>query len=110
MSTSGEGVLNNSKDQDHIFKSVTQINSRLLNQYLTFIFQDSSGKFWIGSENYGLNLYDPQQDKMYVFNVQSNNIGSNQISAITEYSNKNIFVGTLSGGLYKFNKNDFSFV
>ncbi|MBP9016223.1 MAG: response regulator [Paludibacteraceae bacterium] len=110
ISTSGEGVLKNSKDQDHIFKSVTQINSRLLNQYLTFIFQDSSGKFWIGSENYGLNLYDPQQDKMYVFNVQSNNIGSNQISAITEDSNKNIFVGTLSGGLYKFNKNDFSFV
>jgi len=110
ISTSGEGVLRMTKDRDKTFRSVTYLNSKLLNQYLTFIFQDSSGKFWIGSENYGLNLYDPDKDKMYVFSVQNNKIGSNQISAITEDSKKNIFVGTLSGGLYKFNKNDFSFI
>ena len=47
---------------------------------------------------------------MHAFNVQNRKIGNNEISAITEDDNKNIFVGTLSGGLYVFDRQHFSFV
>ena len=78
--------------------------------YLTFIFQDSAEKFWIGTANYGLYLYDASTGQMHAFNVQNRKIGNNEISAITEDDNKNIFVGTLSGGLYVFDRQHFSFV
>ena len=103
ISTSGEGILKMSKENNKIFRSEAALNSRLLNQHLTFIFQDSKGMFWIGSENNGLNLYDPLQNKMSAFSVQNGRIGSNQIATIVEDKNGNIFVGTLSGGLFRYN-------
>lgn len=110
ISTSGDGILKMSKENNKIFRSEAGLNSRLLNQHLTFIFQDSNGKFWIASENNGLNLYDPQKDKMSVFSVQNGKIGSNQIAAIVEDKKGNIFVGTLSGGLFRYNPTNASFV
>ncbi|MFY9516272.1 MAG: two-component regulator propeller domain-containing protein, partial [Dysgonamonadaceae bacterium] len=100
ISTSGEGVLKMSKNNDKIFQTASYINSKLPTPYLTFIFQDSAEKFWIGTANYGLYLYDASTGQMHAFNVQNRKIGNNEISAITEDDNKNIFVGTLSGGLY----------
>lgn len=109
LSTSGEGVMKMSKENNKIFQTVSPINSKLPTPYLTFIFQDSSEKFWIGTADFGIYLYDATTDKMYNFNVRNKKIGSNQISSITEDDNQNIFVGTLSGGLYEFNRQNFSF-
>ena len=103
ISTSGEDILKMSKENNKIFRSEAALNSRLLNQHLTFIFQDSKGMFWIGSENNGLNLYDPIKNKMSVFSIQNGRIGSNQIASIVEDKKGNIFVGTLSGGLFRYN-------
>ncbi len=110
ISTSGEGILKISEKNDKTFQTVTAINSKLPTPYLTFIFQDSAEKFWIGTANYGLYLYDASTGQMHAFNVQNRKIGNNEISAITEDDNKNIFVGTLSGGLYVFDRQHFSFV
>jgi len=110
ISTSGEGILKISEKNDKTFQTVATINSELPTPFLTSIFQDSSGKFWIGTANYGLYLYDASTGQMHAFNVRNRKIGNNEISAITEDDNKNIFVGTLSGGLYVFDRQHFSFV
>ena len=110
LSTSGEGVLKISNENGKIFSTVSEINSNLPTAHLTFIFQDSDGRYWIGTENFGLYLYDASTGQMHAFNVQNRKIGNNEISAITEDDNKNIFVGTLSGGLYVFDRQHFSFV
>lgn len=110
ISTSGEGVLKMSKNNDKIFQTASYINSKLPTPHLTFIFQDSSEKFWIGTANFGLYLYDASTDQMHSFSIQNQKIGSNEISVITEDKDKNIFVGTLSGGLYQFDRKNFSFI
>ena len=109
ISTSGEGILKMSANNDKIFRVEATLNSKLPTPFLTFIFQDSSEKFWIGTANYGLYLYDASTEQMHAFSIQNKRIGNNEISAITEDKDKNIFVATLSGGLYIFDRENFSF-
>ncbi len=102
MSTSGIGIIRSSKD----FKSFTvdeNIFPRLCSRYLVDLYQDKKGQMWIASENQGLNMYHPRTGRMLTFNSQSG-IGSNHISSIEEDSDGNIFVGTLTGGLFRFNQ------
>jgi ligand-binding sensor domain-containing protein/signal transduction histidine kinase/DNA-binding response OmpR family regulator len=110
ISTSGEGILKISEKNDKTFQTVTAINSKLPTPYLTFIFQDSAEKFWIGTANYGLYLYDASSGQMHSFSVQNRKIGNNEISAIAEDKDKNIFIGTLSGGLYRFDRKNCTFI
>lgn len=109
ISTSGEGILKMSDKDDKTFRAVASVNSKLPTPHLTVLFQDSSGKFWIGTANCGLFLYDASTGQMHTFSVQNKKIGDNEISAITEDKDKNIFVATLSAGLYVFDRKNFSF-
>lgn len=101
IATSEHGVIRIRKD-DKVFQTDTGISKRLSSMYLTYIFQDSRGVFWIASENHGLNMYNPKTDEMTVFKAPAQ-IGSNQISAVCEDSKGDIFVGTLTNGLYRYN-------
>jgi len=101
IATSEHGVIRINKN-DKTYQTDLRISSRLSSMYLTYIFQDSRGIFWIASENQGLNMYDPKNDEVTIFKTPVQ-IGSNQISAICEDLKGNIFVGTLTNGLYKYN-------
>ncbi len=102
MATSGIGIIR-IKEGDEVIKTDEDLTPRLSSLHLTSIYQDKSGVIWIGSENQGLNRYDPRTDEVTVFK-SPHLIGSNEISAICEDTEGNIFVGTLTKGLYKFNE------
>lgn len=101
MTTSGLGVVR-IKQGDLRCQTDMELSDRLSSMHLTCIFQDSQENFWIASENQGLNLYNPKTDKFVVFKAP-HSIGSNQIVAVCEDSERNLFVGTLTNGLYKLN-------
>lgn len=101
IATSGEGIIR-IKENTSVITTDNELSSRLSSLHLSYVFQDSRGLFWIASENQGLNMYDPVSDKVTIFNAPLS-IGSNQISSICEDLNRNLFVGTLTNGLYKFN-------
>ncbi len=101
ITTSEEGVIR-IKDNDQIYQTDAKLSSLLSSMYLTYIFLDSKDIFWIASENQGLNMYNPQTGEVVIFKYPAQ-IGSNQISSICEDSHGDIFVGTLTNGLYKFN-------
>jgi signal transduction histidine kinase/ligand-binding sensor domain-containing protein/AraC-like DNA-binding protein len=107
ITTSGHGIIRIKKD-DLLFQTDEQLSSRLSSMYLTTIFQDQKGRFWIASENQGLNLYNPVTNDVVTFKSPSS-IGSNQISTICEDEHDNLFVGTLTNGLYKLNANTQTF-
>lgn len=67
-----------------------------------FIFEDSRGWIWIGTERNGLDVYVKSQDRFYHFNSQSGSskLLSNTIHVIAEDPDGNIWVGT-EGGLDK---------
>lgn len=68
------------------------------------ILQDSYGFLWFATEG-GLNKYDGYNFTVYRYNRNSkNSLSDNFIWFITEDKQKNIWVGTNSGGLNKFDQ------
>ena len=93
-------IVDSNKESYHInskFSGLLNSNS------LVAVFQDSRKDFWILSDDQGLNRYSPTTKKLYSY-TSPTQIGSNQTSAICEDHLGNIFVGTLTSGLFKFNR------
>lgn len=101
MTTSGEGLISLKKGGKQ-FTVESKISKNLCSAFLTDIFEDSNHLLWIGSENKGLNIYNPYTKKARLLKAPDN-ITSNNITSICEDKKGNIFIGTLSGGLNVFN-------
>lgn len=101
MTTSGSGVIRIGQD-DEKFRVDNQLSERLSSRHLTVVYQDSRGNFWFASENQGINFYNPRSNQVTIFRAPLH-IGCNQISAICEDSEGNLFVGTLTKGVFRFN-------
>jgi len=101
ITTSGQGIIRKKKHST-VFKVDNQLSEKLCSRYLISVFEDSKQNFWIASENQGLNMYSTKTGRMMLFKTP-NSIKSNQISSISEDNKGNIFVGTLTGGLFKLN-------
>ena len=116
FSTSGLGLLSLKKDADECIVE-TKLNERLLSIYLTVIYEDNQQNLWIGTEQSGLNVYNPETGdlKKYVSPDKQNNtlnsgviskkaLSGNAIADICEGINGDIFVGILSDGLNRYNR------
>ena len=97
LATSGHGVFSNKQGEDH-FTYEADLTSSLSSIYLNSIYEDSRQRIWIGSENDGLNCYDPSVGEIHIFKAP-HDISSNNISAFEEDSEGNVYVGTLTRGL-----------
>lgn len=109
LSTSGEGILKLNPGSNERFEADARLNSKLPSMHLMFIYQDGYDQLWIGTENHGLCMFDDDSGAIRIFDVKNKNIGNNQISAIAEDEKGNIFIGTLSGGLFKLNREKWGF-
>ncbi len=101
ITTSGHGIIRIKKDSKE-YQVDNQLSSKLCSRFLICVYQDRKQNFWIASENQGLNMYSPKTGKLMAFTAPEK-IGSNQISSICEDDKGVIFVGTLTGGLFRFN-------
>lgn len=101
MTTSGLGVIR-IRNNDTRYNVEIDLSRRLSSMHLTAVYQDSRGNFWFASENQGINYYNPITNDLKIYK-SSKTIGSNQISAIAEDTEGNLFVGTLTNGLFRFN-------
>lgn len=108
ISTSGEGVLKLLPGKNSRFETDDNINSKIPSLHLMYIFEDKLNRLWIGTENKGLCLYDTRRGSFRFFSEEDGSIGNNQISAISGDNKGNIFIGTLSGGLYRLKSNSLS--
>jgi signal transduction histidine kinase/ligand-binding sensor domain-containing protein/AraC-like DNA-binding protein len=114
IATSGQGLVIIKKGSDTGYVDL-DISAKLSSEFLDCMFEDSSGKLWIGTVNDGINLFDPVTRQMKIFRHaegQPNSLSNNSVSAICENQKGNILVGTLNGGLNIINpkENNFSIV
>jgi ligand-binding sensor domain-containing protein/signal transduction histidine kinase/AraC-like DNA-binding protein len=93
-------IIKSSKDS---YQLDSKFSGLLCSSSLLTVFQDSRKDFWILSDDQGLNRYSPTTKRLECYK-SPNKIGSNQTSAICEDHLGNIFVGTLTSGLFKFNR------
>jgi len=100
ISTSGTGILR-STDNYKTFTVDEQLFPQLCSRYLVTLFEDVKGNIWIGSGNQGINRYNPKT-KIIDSYKSPLGIGNNQISSICGDKNGQIYVGSITGGLFVF--------
>jgi ligand-binding sensor domain-containing protein len=104
FASSGRGLFSLKKGETEC-KPENLLNEHLSSLFLTVIYEDSSNRLWIGTENSGLNVYNFDTGELSVFtttSVPGKQITSNAVSSICEGKPGTVFVGTLDGGLNKF--------
>lgn len=102
ISTSSDAILKYS-EKEHQFQVEDWLLRRLCSRYIVSVYEDSRQRLWIASADKGVNCYQSSSDEMKLFKAPES-LGNNQISAVNEDSFGNIFIGTLSGGLFKYNQ------
>ncbi len=85
------------------FEALT-IEQGLPTNSINCVYQDKKGFIWLGSRN-GLLRYDGYSFKQYRHsNSNQNTLSSDGVTSVLEDNNGDLWVGTLSGGLNRYNK------
>ncbi|MBI9071513.1 MAG: PAS domain S-box protein [Melioribacteraceae bacterium] len=96
------GILQNSYGQDFKFNNLT-IDEGLIQNTINCTFEDSRGFIWFGTED-GLERYDGINFVLYQHDsYDSTTLSGNYVSAICEYPEGTLWIGTDRKGLNKFN-------
>ncbi len=100
----GSGATAHAESPDLKFERIT--TQQGLSQSTVYaILQDSKGFMWFGTED-GLNKYDGYNFTVYRFDQNDpSSLGGNKIQAIHEDKEGQLWIGTVGGGLNKFNRN-----
>lgn len=86
-----------------ILQNSSSIYEELSGTVVNCMLQDSDGFLWFGTQN-RLYRYNGYSLKPYSFNSKiTNKFASNFITSICEDNSKDIWIGTLGGGLFKLN-------
>jgi signal transduction histidine kinase/ligand-binding sensor domain-containing protein/DNA-binding response OmpR family regulator len=99
LATSGQGIFVckvNSSD----FHAEEKVTCTLGSIYLNALCEDANSNIWVSSENEGINCYHTKENTADIFRAPD--IGGNTISAIEKDRDGNIYIGTLTQGLYRF--------
>ncbi len=104
----GIWILSPQSDNTYASSLLNTSNSKLCNDDISTIFEDSEGLVWIGTHGGGLQRYNrnTQTFDLFAHNESlENSLSDNYINAIYEDKNNTIWVGT-SGGLNSIQKKD----
>ena len=76
--------------------------------YVSALYTDSRGELWIGA-NSGLSKYNPDCDCLQQYSSGNEEIKLTNVRSITEDLNKNIWIGTRDGNLFRYERESNSF-
>lgn len=96
-----------------VYQHTATDSNSIASSFITSIFEDSYGVFWIGNGSGGLNRFDRENEIFIKYNYRPNQqglISSNNIRAIFEDSRKNLWIGTAGGGLNLYDRHSDSFL
>ncbi len=93
------------------FKHHTLDSTSISENFIECIFIDSRNNLWIGTNNNGLNKFNPEQENFIRFNYNpniSNSLCDQSIHTIKEIKNGNLIIGTNNGiSIFNYTKNQF---
>ncbi len=90
-----------------IFKNIPHDSSSLSGNRITALMLDSSGRIWIGTEDRGINIYNPLKNNFLRIKYDSknkNSISSDRITSLAEDKNGFVWIGTDGGGINRLDK------
>lgn len=89
-----------------VYKCIPEDTTTLIDEYVHSLYEDPNGTLWVATIN-GLNRYDWKTDRFTQFrisNILFEDIKTNQVGALNEDTEGNIWFGNQWGGVYRFNK------
>lgn len=101
---------------EHYFRDIDNIESvehALNNNYVTKLYQDSQGVFWVTTRGGGVNLFDPEQKSFTPLSHHAgmvSTISSNDVLSMFEDQEGTMWFGTPAGGLNKFDRSTNGFI
>ncbi len=111
VATSGQGIAKIKLGQTTGYTDI-ELTQKLSSEFLECIFEDYRGRLWIGTENEGINLFEPGSNTLTIYrhlSGVSNSLSSNYITDVCEDDRRNILIGTINGGVNKFLENEKAF-
>lgn len=104
FSTSGQGVISIKPTQTNgensfLINTETTLSNRINSLFLNAMIEDSKHNLWIATEEKGLFRYSPETQELKNYRRMEGLTGED-ISSIIEDRQGNIFVGTLTNGLF----------
>ena len=96
MGTDGQGLnlLNPYNSQVH-----TIPNHNFSDNAILCALNSLSGKVWLGTYSGGINVYDPETEKVIIYDSEDG-LKSNDVRALLETNDGNIWIGTNGDGLH----------
>jgi ligand-binding sensor domain-containing protein/signal transduction histidine kinase/DNA-binding response OmpR family regulator len=98
----GLNLLAKSKQVFHHFGALPGDNNYLNSNIIYTFWIDNDGKIWIGTEDGGVNIYNPLNGKYEYLTADENNpnsISQNCIKAFLDDQRGNLWIGTYLGGI-----------
>lgn len=106
IATSGQGIISLKKGKGvNEFQKEKNLIDRMNSNFMNVIYEDSQKNLWIATEDKGLFKYNPETNALKCFKAPQD-ILKDDISAISEDREGTIFVGTLTGGVFKLSTKD----
>jgi len=87
-------------------------STSLPSNYVTEIYEDHLGMFWVGTGYSGLSLFNRQHETFthFVYNAHNQrSISSDNVRGVFEDRDGNVWIGTAGGGINLFNRADSTF-
>ncbi|MEO8701563.1 MAG: two-component regulator propeller domain-containing protein [Kofleriaceae bacterium] len=87
-----------------VYRPVESDPSSISGGYITAITLDKTGKLWIGTDNKGVDLYDPATDKFtrFLHGQDSGSLSSEGVNAILKDKQDRVWFAMSGGGLNRF--------
>lgn len=95
----GLGHLVQEKQAFTTFKAMPDNSHYLNNKEVYCFYEDPSGSIWMGTENGGVNIFNPVKGEFTYLTVENGKISNNCIKSIQGLPNGKVLIGTFQGGL-----------
>ncbi len=103
IGTGGNGILSTNLRQFNDTVEVNQvINDRLKAYRVSSLYEDKDYNVWICAENKGLYMYTKSEDFIEILDPEGKRL--NNVASITDNSSGDVFIGTLTDGLFRYDK------
>ncbi len=100
----GFSIHSNFKWKFNYYKNIFGVNDSLSNNWVTAVYEDKHGNFWIGSEN-GIDILNKRKEKIRHLEhnpKDSTSLSSNQIRCIYRDKKNYMWIGTRRGPLDRY--------
>lgn len=90
-----------------VYKYDERDSYSLSDNWISSIYEDSSGTIWVGTDGEGLNKFNRETEQFTRYTHDSDNpnsLGASRVLSIYEDQSNQLWIGTDEGGLNKFNR------